>query len=67
MALIVKRAKGKTAARSRRHFRVRKAVAGTTVVATVNDIVDVFNEDVEGLQDLKGYKVVVDVINRLVP
>jgi hypothetical protein len=43
------------------------AVAGTTVVATVNDIVDVINEDVEGLQDLKGYKVVVDVINRLVP
>jgi len=31
MALIVKRAKGKTAARSRRHFRVRKAVTGTTV------------------------------------
>ena len=31
MALIVKRAKGKTASRSRRHFRVRKAVTGTTV------------------------------------
>ena len=31
MALIVKRAKGKTAARSRRHFRVRKAVTGTSV------------------------------------
>ena len=30
MALIVKRAKGKNAARSRRHFRVRKAVTGTT-------------------------------------
>ena len=30
MALIVKRAKGKNAARSRRHFRVRKAVSGTT-------------------------------------
>ena len=29
MALIVKRAKGKNAARSRRHFRVRKAVTGT--------------------------------------
>ena len=29
MALIVKRAKGKTAARSRRHFRVRKTVSGT--------------------------------------
>jgi large subunit ribosomal protein L18 len=29
MALIVKRAKGKTAARSRRHVRVRKAVTGT--------------------------------------
>ena len=31
MALIVKRAKGKPAARSRRHFRVRKAVTGTSV------------------------------------
>jgi large subunit ribosomal protein L18 len=31
MALIVTRAKGKTAARSRRHFRVRKAVTGTSV------------------------------------
>ena len=31
MALIVKRAKGKTAARSRRHFRVRKVVTGTSV------------------------------------
>ena len=31
MALIVKRAKGKNAARSRRHFRVRKAVTGTAV------------------------------------
>ena len=31
MALIVKRAKGKTAARSRRHFRVRKVVTGTAV------------------------------------
>src|SRR5690349_820700 len=30
MALIVKRAKGKTAARSRRHFRVRKVVTGTS-------------------------------------
>ena len=30
MALIVKRASGKNAARSRRHFRVRKAVSGTT-------------------------------------
>ena len=28
---VVKRAKGKTAARSRRHFRVRKVVTGTTV------------------------------------
>ncbi|MGB7819830.1 MAG: 50S ribosomal protein L18 [Ornithinibacter sp.] len=31
MALIVKRAKGKVAARSRRHFRVRKQVTGTAV------------------------------------
>ncbi|MGL5865531.1 MAG: 50S ribosomal protein L18 [Dermatophilaceae bacterium] len=31
MALIVKRAKGKTAARSRRHARVRKQVTGTAV------------------------------------
>jgi large subunit ribosomal protein L18 len=31
MALIIKRAKGKNAARSRRHFRVRKAVTGTAV------------------------------------
>jgi large subunit ribosomal protein L18 len=31
MALIIKRAKGKNAARSRRHFRVRKAVTGTPV------------------------------------
>ena len=31
MALIIKRAKGKNAARSRRHFRVRKAVSGTAV------------------------------------
>ena len=31
MAMIVKRAKGKVAARSRRHFRVRKAVTGTAV------------------------------------
>ncbi len=31
MALIVKRAKGKTAARGRRHLRVRKKVAGTAV------------------------------------
>ena len=31
MAMIVKRAKGKVAARSRRHFRVRKAVSGTAV------------------------------------
>ncbi|MDQ3382496.1 MAG: 50S ribosomal protein L18 [Actinomycetota bacterium] len=30
MAIIVKRAKGKTAARSRRHLRLRKKVAGTT-------------------------------------
>jgi len=30
MALIVKRAKGKSAARTRRHFRVRKVVTGTT-------------------------------------
>ncbi|MGL5928788.1 MAG: 50S ribosomal protein L18 [Dermatophilaceae bacterium] len=29
MALIVKRAKGKTAARTRRHVRVRKQVTGT--------------------------------------
>jgi large subunit ribosomal protein L18 len=29
MALITKRAKGKTAARSRRHLRVRKQVTGT--------------------------------------
>lgn len=29
MALIVKRAKGKSAARTRRHFRVRKVVSGT--------------------------------------
>src|SRR5215207_10061475 len=31
MALIVKRAKGKTAARGRRHLRVRKVVTGTPV------------------------------------
>ncbi|QIM20077.1 50S ribosomal protein L18 [Phycicoccus sp. HDW14] len=31
MALIVKRAKGKSAARVRRHTRVRKQVAGTAV------------------------------------
>ena len=31
MALIVKRAKGKSAARGRRHLRLRKKVAGTTV------------------------------------
>ena len=31
MAMIVKRAKGKVAARSRRHFRVRKTVTGTAV------------------------------------
>ena len=31
MAMIVKRAKGKVAARSRRHFRVRKVVTGTAV------------------------------------
>jgi large subunit ribosomal protein L18 len=31
MALIIKRAKGKNAARSRRHFRVRKVVTGTAV------------------------------------
>jgi large subunit ribosomal protein L18 len=31
MAMIVKRSKGKVAARSRRHFRVRKAVSGTAV------------------------------------
>ncbi len=30
MAIIVKRAKGKTAARSRRHLRLRKKVVGTT-------------------------------------
>jgi large subunit ribosomal protein L18 len=30
MALIVKRAKGKSASRARRHFRVRKVVTGTT-------------------------------------
>ncbi|PKW26271.1 50S ribosomal protein L18 [Phycicoccus duodecadis] len=29
MAMIVKRAKGKVAARGRRHFRVRKVVTGT--------------------------------------
>ena len=29
MALIVKRAKGKVASRTRRHFRVRKQVSGT--------------------------------------
>ena len=31
MALIVKRAKGKVASRTRRHFRVRKQVTGTPV------------------------------------
>ena len=31
MAMIVKRAKGKSAARGRRHLRLRKKVAGTTV------------------------------------
>ncbi len=31
MALIVKRAKGKVASRTRRHFRVRKQVSGTAV------------------------------------
>ena len=31
MAMIVKRAKGKVGARSRRHFRVRKVVTGTAV------------------------------------
>ncbi|MGL4744475.1 MAG: 50S ribosomal protein L18 [Dermatophilaceae bacterium] len=31
MALIVKRAKGRVAARGRRHFRVRKRVSGTAV------------------------------------
>jgi large subunit ribosomal protein L18 len=31
MAMIVKRAKGKTAARGRRHLRVRKKVSGTAV------------------------------------
>ncbi|NHA67384.1 50S ribosomal protein L18 [Phycicoccus flavus] len=31
MALITKRAKGKTAARTRRHVRVRKQVTGTAV------------------------------------
>ena len=31
MAMIVKRAKGKTAARGRRHLRLRKKVAGTAV------------------------------------
>lgn len=31
MAMIVKRAKGKSAARGRRHLRVRKKVAGTAV------------------------------------
>jgi large subunit ribosomal protein L18 len=31
MALIVKRAKGKVASRTRRHFRVRKQVTGTAV------------------------------------
>ena len=30
MAMIVKRAKGKSAARGRRHLRLRKKVAGTT-------------------------------------
>jgi len=30
MAIIVKRAKGKSAARGRRHLRLRKKVAGTT-------------------------------------
>lgn len=30
MAIIVKRAKGKTAARTRRHLRLRKKVTGTT-------------------------------------
>ena len=30
MAMIVKRAKGKTAARGRRHLRLRKKVTGTT-------------------------------------
>ena len=29
MALIIKRGKGKAAARSRRHFRLRKRIAGT--------------------------------------
>ena len=31
MAMIVKRAKGKSAARGRRHLRLRKKVTGTTV------------------------------------
>jgi large subunit ribosomal protein L18 len=31
MAIIVKRAKGKSAARGRRHLRLRKKVTGTTV------------------------------------
>ncbi|KRE61080.1 50S ribosomal protein L18 [Nostocoides sp. Soil756] len=31
MAMIVKRAKGKVAARGRRHFRVRKVVTGTAL------------------------------------
>jgi large subunit ribosomal protein L18 len=31
MALIVKRAKGKTAARGRRHLRVRKKITGTAL------------------------------------
>jgi large subunit ribosomal protein L18 len=31
MAMIVKRAKGKSAARGRRHLRVRKKVSGTTL------------------------------------
>src|SRR3954451_3267456 len=31
MALIIKRAKGKSAARGRRHLRLRKKVAGTAV------------------------------------
>jgi len=31
MAMIVKRAKGKVAGRTRRHFRVRKNVSGTAV------------------------------------
>ena len=55
MALIVKRAKGKTAARSRRHFRVRKVVTGTPVRPRLVVTRSTRNITAQIIDDLKGH------------